>query len=1703
MKQPLLRTFTRLLVLSIALFLVFDHASAQSQHQEKSPPPASPQSGTHAKAQADAKVPPHPAGCVAGRMRCITAADRRAAAIRAKKARAGKSVPAAATPGGMPNYFGPESNWANSPIIPKFVDSLPGLTSAHANNLGNFIPVAKADTTTYPNSDFYHIQLNDYQQKMHSSLPATLLRGYQDVNADPSEAGNHYLGPLIIAQKDRPVRVLFDNKLGLGTAGNLFIPVDTTLMGAGAPYTQNRATLHLHGGNTPWISDGTPHQWITPGDNPQKGDSQQNVPDMAVPPLGSATFIWPNTQQSGRLEFYHDHALGTTRLNVYSGEAAGYLIVDPTEDSLISGGVLPNQGGGVYNYGIPLIIQDKSFVDPVTTLQTDPTWPFGPVAGNLWFPHVYVPNQNPADPEGVNAIGRWDYGPWFWPPQDPSTFVQGGQPVPCPTTAFPTQICPGTPNPSLTPEAFMDTPLVNGQAYPYLTVEPKAYRFRILSAGNDRSLNLQLYYAADTATGPGTPGKPGTVCKGTGSPSTCTEVNMVTAAPPSGTPPLCTTATQIGKSGLALGDLTLSPSGLPANCWPTTWPTDGRDGGVPDPSTAGPAIIQIGTEGGMLPAPVVIPSTPVGYEYNRKSIVVLNVANHGLLIGPAERADVIIDFSSVPSGSSLILYNDSPAPIPAFDPRLDYYTGDPDQLADGTGGAPSTAPGFGPNTRTIMQFRVQGAPGTPYSVPALSTALSAAYAGIQPQPVVPETAYKSNFPTPPYNTDNYVRIQDNTITFTPATPGLPYAGAPCSPAPPAGQACAHLLPKAIQELFTLDYGRMNATLGIELPFTRFQNQTTIPYGYVDPPTEFITEGQPQIWKITHNGVDTHFIHFHLFNVQVINRVGWDGQIRAPDANEVGWKDTVRMSPLEDIVVALQAIAPQVPFAMPTSNRLYDVTMPAGMTGPQTNPNGGPYFANQDPQGNATTTQNLLTNFGWEYVWHCHILGHEENDMMRPIVFTPKAAMITPTSGSAILATAPTTFTWNASPPVSTSFGGVTTNYGVASSYLWLGSAAGLSDYYAGTPGTGTTTNVDISGKPIPNGSTAYARLFSTVNGVTLSNDYTYIVGNPLAGVAPLSVPFGNQLVQATSLSQLVTVTSGGLAPLTVSGATITGSNPGDFALGNGCTLVPTGTNCTISVTFTPTATGGRSATLNINSNDPVNPLITVALTGTGVVPVAGVSPTTLTFAPLQKLNTTSAPQAVTLSNTGTAPLGITSIMLTGVNASEFAIQSNACGTSLAFSSNCAINVTFKPLTNGLKSAALTIISNDPASPTINVAITGMGPLTPVGGSVSPASGGGTSQMFTATFTDANGGTDITDARLLINSTLSSSNACYVRFSGGRFYLMNDAGTTFVGGIVPGSGSVSNSQCTLSGAGSSYTASAYPGTGATLLANVTFTLPGFAGIKSIWLYSIDSTNLNSGLVLKGSWSVGNVAPVAGISPTSLNFPSPAQTATLSNTGSGPLTINSIGITGTNAGDFAISSNICGATLAAGSTCAISIAFTASSGPRSASLTISTNDAVNPTLNVVLNGIGALAPVAGTVSPPSGSGSTGVFTATYTDGNGGTDITDARILINRILSSANSCYVRYSGGRFYLMNDAGTAFVGGIVSGSGSVSNSQCTLLGAGSSYNAATYPGTAATLTVNLQFTLPGFAGSKNVYLYAIDTTNKNTGLPLKGTWTVQ
>ena len=272
---------------------------------------------------------------------------------------------------------------------------------------------------------------------------------------------------------------------------------------SGGNYTQNRTSIHLHGGHTPWYSDGTPHQWFTPPGETSpylKGVSFRNIPDMPTPADGGLTMFYPN-QQGARLMFYHDHASAITRLNVYAGLVAAYIIHEPVEDQAIADGLIPACWQGVYQWGIPLIIQDKSFVPKNIAFQ-DNKWDtvnWG-TEGDLYVPHIYEPNQDPADTvTGMNQYGRWDFGPWVQPnilapisPPPPEIKAV----IPLPDGGIPDNLTPWLYTTSTVPESFNDVMMVNGTVFPYLVVEPKAYRFRILNAANDRFLNLQLYLDA-------------------------------------------------------------------------------------------------------------------------------------------------------------------------------------------------------------------------------------------------------------------------------------------------------------------------------------------------------------------------------------------------------------------------------------------------------------------------------------------------------------------------------------------------------------------------------------------------------------------------------------------------------------------------------------------------------------------------------------------------------------------------------------------------------------------------------------------------------------------------------------------------------------------------------------------------------------------------------------------------------------------------------------------------------------------------------------------------------------------------------------------------------------------------------------------------------------------------------------------------------
>ncbi len=957
----------------------------------------------------------------------------------------GTTVLTAASPTCQAGTIG--TYYANSPKLRKFVDTLPSLTPPGANKFGvagktgEYIPIAVADTTTYPGSEYFIIGVVEHAQWMHSDLQkATTQRSYVQLypklSERPAALGTtnpptkaidgltgqvlpspvalkypngkaitwpgtteqvygydnpHYLGPIILTLTGVPVRTKMVNFLPTGRAtvnattkavtarnGDMFLPVDETLAGAGVTpagdkYPQNRVAFHLHGGDSPWISDGTPHQWVTAAGDPspyKAGNRFMNAPDMPFPGDGAQNIFWPN-DQSSRLMWYHDHTFGLTRQNAYSGAAAGYVIIDAAELALLglnanltpatSAVTVNNQS---INKAIPnglldqivLVIQDKTWVPNDIAVQ-DSKW--DQIAwgkpGDLWYPHVYEPFElwgaapaagTPTSTAGVNPAGRWDYARGdlvdVYVPPTVGKGVLRNDPDYGPV-AFPDGTYAG--GPSATPESYMDTPVVNGIAYPVLNVEPKAYRVRFLNGANDRYWNLSLWQADATQT----------------------HVDPVT------------------KLTVANTEVKIIPFGAVGN-------TSNDPAGIPDPSTAGPAIIQFANETGFLPKPVVHKPTLMSFDATGTEIA------GDFYLGGAERADTVIDFSQFP-GKTLILYNDSTAPVPGGDTRYDYYTGDPDQTT--SGGAPTTLAGFGPNTRTVMQIRVAasltgGVIPTPVDAydaagtgGALATELPKAYAAVA------DTHIVQKMPVPG-------DIAGNTINVTELDPTT-------------GQPVVINRPleiKTIRGFTDPNVGRLIAQIGEELPN---RDPLGTPLAYIDSPTDIINAGDTQYWWIKNNDVDNHPMHFHLFNVQVVaHRVQADGSLRPPEPDEAGWKETVKNWPGEDVIVALRPKTPQLPFGLPNSVRALDPTLVAGASansvlygssnatakvrGVDAAVGEIPFAFSQfdlDPKSNNfggltpnTVVNSTGINFGWEYVWHCHILGHEENDLMRPMVFNP-------------------------------------------------------------------------------------------------------------------------------------------------------------------------------------------------------------------------------------------------------------------------------------------------------------------------------------------------------------------------------------------------------------------------------------------------------------------------------------------------------------------------------------------------------------------------------------------------------------------------------------------------------------------------------------------------------------------------------------------
>lgn len=308
--------------------------------------------------------------------------------------------------------------------IPKFVDEVP-----------NFATLGRVDGTVP-----LTVTMNEFQQQvlpasMYSGLSApfnagTFLWGYK------AKAGNvsfpsHYPAFTIVAKRGTPTNVKYVNNL-VNPVLQKYLTVDQTLHWANPlgladndparfnPFTGPvPAVVHLHGAEVPSAFDGNPDTWFTPGSPGQR---------IVGPAFVTDTYSYPNGQEATTL-WFHDHALGATRLDVFAGLSGFYLLRDDRDTGL------PNNPIGLPAgpFEVELLIQDRQF----------------DIDGQLLFPD--------GDPSGLNG-----------PPTNPDV------------------------HPFWSPEFFGDTIVVNGKSWPFLNVEPRRYRFRFLNGSNARFYELRL-----------------------------------------------------------------------------------------------------------------------------------------------------------------------------------------------------------------------------------------------------------------------------------------------------------------------------------------------------------------------------------------------------------------------------------------------------------------------------------------------------------------------------------------------------------------------------------------------------------------------------------------------------------------------------------------------------------------------------------------------------------------------------------------------------------------------------------------------------------------------------------------------------------------------------------------------------------------------------------------------------------------------------------------------------------------------------------------------------------------------------------------------------------------------------------------------------------------------------------------------------------
>ncbi len=448
---------------------------------------------------------------------------------------------------------------------------------------------------------------------------------------------------------------------------------------------------------------------------------------------------------------------------------------------------------------------------------------------------------------------------------------------------------------------------------------------------------------------------------------------------------------------------------------------------------------------------------------------------------------------------------------------------------------------------------------------------------------------------------------------------------------------------------------------------------------------------------------------------------------------------------------------------------------------------------------------------------------------------------------------------------------------------------------------------------------------------------------PVAQLSPATLSW-SQVINTASTAQTATLSNTGSAPLLIGTLTLSGSAAADYTLdpASTCTAggsVAAGAACTLGIRFQPSATGSRAASLVISHN-AAGSASTLSLNGTGTAqPVGQLAVNRLSLSyPAQPFGTRSAAQTVTVSNSGSASLTIASLAFAGSHASDFATVAgaNPCtsGRSLAAGASCTADIVFTPgASSGTRSATFVVSAGTAGSVSVGLSGIAAAPAAPIV-SLTPAS-----LNFGSV---AIGSSAASQTAVLANSGTAALSISGLQATPAVYSLSHDCPATLAAG----------SRCTLT---------------------VGFTPAATGAVSGSIAITSNAATTPDALALSGTGVTPVPATLGWIGSSTLSFPdtaSGAQSAPLAlqlgNSGTSPATLAGLSFSGAAAGDFLIDpSSTCsaGGSLAGGARCTVQVVFApASVGTRSASLTVTSSNAVEPTPAAVSgNGIAGGTPL----------------------------------------------------------------------------------------------------------------------------------------------